>query len=155
MDPDSIITIVFTAGKAAFIASTSLVTMIDNIKAVDATMEGLHREVSSFTSTLKTVNDCLEAIAGSHETTRALNGMIPWLTVHGIFENCSHTANAMRQYLESLPGHGPNMSGAALRAFRLNIMDEKIKTLRDQMKAYHSSLQLSLHYMNLLVLTSM
>lgn len=142
MDPISILATAAAASKIAWCCSTALGTFIQDATNADQTVKLLYSETENLRRTLSSITIALEAPSlGRYE-------QLPlWEDVNNCLLECNKTLETFSQTLESFgkAQHGKsNVFKSATQAFKLNIKEDEIRTLRAQLHSHTAAMQMVL-----------
>jgi hypothetical protein len=145
VDPLSISTGVLTLLGVCVNVGVELKTFRNSVTVVDATINGLLRDVENLQQVLESMKDTFEA-----DITGSATGHIGnhWRNVSKSLQNGQNTLNKLQELLEGVNRSTTILDGPR-KQVRLKAAMEQIATFRHQIQSYRDALHLSLQTVTL------
>ena len=143
MDPISILASVSATSRAALGLSATLFSFVQATRNIDHSVRSLYDEVTGLNSVLDGIRSSLEA-ASIGRGKQPEGDPALWQSVVTSLDHCRKTVGRMHVTIKDSKKPSSNVVGQAFRVIKMNWNEDQIRTLRSQIQAHNSALQLAL-----------
>jgi hypothetical protein len=143
MNPTSILASVSAASRGALALSTTLFAFIQATRDIDHSVRSLYVEITGLNSVLDSIRSSVEAVSISRRKQPEGDPAL-WQSVVTSLDHCCETVGRMHVTMKDFKKPSSNVVGQALRVIKMNWNEDQIRTLRSQIQAHNSALQLAL-----------
>ena len=144
IDPFSLIGVVVNRTKALPDATNNVLAVVDEVKNVHSSIQGVDEEVQSLQTTLDALNDSLASLSPADATAKNEDAGSLWPAAYKSIHDCELTIHQLYDCLNGFKMESSDVSHQKMMSTKFNQNERRLQVLRIRVQTHDTSLQLVL-----------